>query len=151
MIMEIHIKINDKIMIPTSVFVFKTSRSSKPGGQNVNKTNSRVTLEFDITNSDHFSSHQKERLLLRLKTRISSDCILRITSQKFRSQLANKKATMERFAEIISDALDELPYRMKTKIPKVEREKRREEKKRRSVLKLLRSKNILKDDSDNGI
>jgi len=71
-------------------FQFLTSRSSGPGGQNVNKVNSKVELRFDIQNSSLLSEEQKEILLVKLSAKISSEGILSIVSQRDRSQLTNK-------------------------------------------------------------
>jgi len=75
----------------SSEFQFLTSRSSGPGGQNVNKVNSKVELRFDIPNSSLLNDEQKEILLAKLATKITSDGILSVVSQRDRSQLANKE------------------------------------------------------------
>src|SRR5262245_37131442 len=80
------IDITDYLAIPESELTFTTSRSSGPGGQHVNKTSSRVILRFNVAASPSLSETQKHRLLTRLATRVSKDGVLRVVSQKYRSQ-----------------------------------------------------------------
>ena len=92
------INITDQITIPDSEVTFTTARSSGPGGQHVNKVSSRVTLHFNILTSQSLSADQKQRLLSRLRTRISKEGVLRVVAQKHRSQAANRQAAMRRFS-----------------------------------------------------
>ncbi|MEO8215500.1 MAG: alternative ribosome rescue aminoacyl-tRNA hydrolase ArfB [Acidobacteriota bacterium] len=129
------IEINDEISIPDSEIEFTASRSAGPGGQNVNKVNSRITVTFDVVRSAALNDEQKSRVLDRLKTRISRAGILQISSQKHRTQLANREAAVARFAELVAEALREERPRKKSRPSRAAREKRIEEKKRRSGLK----------------
>ena len=81
------IRINEQISIPEEELSFTSSHSSGPGGQNVNKVSSRVTLWFDVVNSPGLSPEQKELVISRLKTRIGKDGLLRVISQQTRSQI----------------------------------------------------------------
>ena len=72
------IKIKKGIEICEEEFVFKFSRSSGPGGQNVNKVNTRVTLLFDVANTTSLSNTQKEQILERLATRINKNGVIRM-------------------------------------------------------------------------
>ena len=119
--------------------IFRFSRSGGPGGQNVNKVNTRVTAFFDVAGSESFSESEKKRILKRLATRANKDGIVRIASQKHRTQKANRKAAVERLAELLREALKVRPVRKKTAVPEYARQKRLEEKKRRSMLKKQRS------------
>ena len=83
------IEINEQIFISEDKLIFKYSRSSGPGGQNVNKVNTRVTVFFDVAGCDKFSDSQKKRIFKRLATRIDKDGIIRVVSQKYRTQKAN--------------------------------------------------------------
>jgi ribosome-associated protein len=85
-------------------FDFITSRSSGPGGQNVNKVNSKVTLKFDLARSTLLSAEQKELLLRKLAHRLTSQGILLLTSQEHRSQLKNKEAVLWKFDQLIEKA-----------------------------------------------
>jgi ribosome-associated protein len=134
------IEVADGIFISEDELVFKVSRSSGPGGQNVNKVNTRVTLMLDVANCNSFNDEQKQRILEHLATRANKAGILRIVSQKFRTQKANRKTAIERLCRLLSEALETHPVRKKTKVPKWAYQRRLEEKKRRSLLKQQRAK-----------
>jgi ribosome-associated protein len=140
------IEIKHNIFINEDELVFKVSRSSGPGGQNVNKLNTRVTLLFDVKNSGGLSDLQKKRILTRLASRADKNGVLRIVSQKFRTQKANRNAAVERLRQLLTDALKILPVRKKSKVPYTARQRRLEEKRRRSLLKRQRSAKNLPDD-----
>ena len=143
------IEIKDNILIDENELVFKVSRSSGPGGQNINKLNTRVTLLFDVANCGSFSDTQKQRILARLASRADKNGVLRIVSQKFRTQGANRGAAVERLRQLLIDALKTKPVRKKSKVPYAAKQRRLEEKKRRSMLKRQRSaRNLTGDDAD---
>lgn len=108
----------------------------------VNKVSSRVTLWFDVANSPSLSPDQKELLMRRLATRIGKDGVLRVISQQTRSQMENKELATERFAELLRDALKQMPMRKKTRVSKGAKLRRLEEKKQRGILKQERSKKL---------
>ena len=132
------IQVNNKIEISESELIFTTSRSSGPGGQNVNKVNTRVTLFFDIAASRGFSDIQKSRILKKLATRTSKAGLIRVVSQRYRTQKANRNAAIGRLVELLQTALKTNPSRKKTKVPFSERQKRLQDKKQRSLLKKQR-------------
>jgi ribosome-associated protein len=132
------LEINKSIKLSENDFSFQYSRSSGPGGQNVNKLNTRVTLFFDVPNCSALSDSQKNRILKKLSTRSNKDGIIRVVSQKYRTQNANRRAAIERLAELITKALKTNPRRKKTAVPRWAKEKRLAEKKKRSKLKKLR-------------
>lgn len=125
---------------------FKTSRSRGPGGQNVNKVSSRVMLLFDVDCSVSLSENQKILIRSRLENRINKDGILRVISQQHRTQLANRKAAIDRFSELLSEALKKQKIRRKTNLSRSAKRLRLEEKSRRSQLKQLRSETGFKDE-----
>ena len=133
------IEIKKDIVIDEGQLVFKTSRSGGPGGQNVNKVNTRVTLFFDVAECRVLSNIQKKRILTRLSTRADKNGVIRVVSQKFRTQKANRLATIRRLQQLLKDALKTKPVRKKTKVPERAHLRRLEEKKRRSLLKRQRS------------
>ncbi|MHC4144993.1 MAG: alternative ribosome rescue aminoacyl-tRNA hydrolase ArfB [Planctomycetota bacterium] len=137
------IQIVDDISIPEDELVFKASRSGGPGGQNVNKVNTRVTLFFDVANCENLSGTQKRRILTRLATRIDKNGVLRVVSQKYRTQKANRRVAVERLQQLLVDALKIRPARKKTRVPYAVKQRRLEDKRRRSLLKQQRArKNI---------
>ncbi len=122
---------NTDIYIPDleNEFVFQTSRSSGPGGQNVNKVNSRVELRFDIPNSDLLTDEQKEVLQKKLASKLTSEGILIVVSQESRSQLENKELSVQKFYKLISDALKPIKKRKPTRPTKSSEERRLQKKK----------------------
>jgi len=133
------IEITGNISISEDEFAFKVSRSGGPGGQNVNKVNTRVTLFFDVGSSESLSDAQKRRILTRLRTRTDKNGVLRVISQKYRTQKANRRAAVERLQGLLADALAIRPVRKKTKVSYAARQRRLEEKRRRSLLKQQRA------------
>lgn len=118
--------------------VFSATRSSGPGGQNVNKVNTQVELRFTVKNSELFSDEEKEQILLKLKNRINSEGELIVTSQTSRSQIENKEKALEKFFELIEKALTVRKKRLKTAPTLASRIKRLESKKNLAMKKQLR-------------
>lgn len=137
--------INSTLSIPESEISFTFSRSSGPGGQNVNKLNTRVTLWFDVAGSPSLSDTQRERILEKLPTRISREGILRVVSQRHRTQKMNRDAATERFAELLREALVQKPPRKKRRVPAGVKRRRLEDKRRRSQIKAGRTRPVDKD------
>lgn len=120
-----------------------TSRSGGPGGQNVNKVNSKVTLHFDIQASFSLTPEQKAVLLDKLRTHITKDGSLVITSQSARSQLENKQDVLLKFEKLILKAFRKPKPRKATKPSKGSQEKRLNKKKVHSEKKRTRQKPAL--------
>lgn len=131
-----------KERIPESEFVFIASRSSGPGGQNVNKVNTKIELHFNIALSAGLSEYEKARIFLTLKKRINSAGELIIRSQSERTQSGNKKKSVERLLNILASGLKEKPERKPTHPSASSRKERLEGKKIRGRLKRLRSDGI---------
>lgn len=117
---------------------FVASRSSGPGGQNVNKVNTRMELRFDVVHSAVLSQEQKHRILEKLKNRISNEGILIVASQRSRSQLKNKENALDKFHRLIAEALTPETKRKPTKPPPSVDKKRLEEKQKLSEKKQWR-------------
>jgi len=120
-------------------FVFTFTRSGGPGGQNVNKVNTRVTLWFDLSGCTVLSAHEKAAIRGRLGGRISKDGRMRIVSTKYRTQATNRAVAVERFYELLADALRPRTVRKATQTPRSAKERRLREKQRAGERKRLRS------------
>jgi ribosome-associated protein len=105
-----------------------------------------VTLWFDVVNSPALSSEQKGLITSRLQNRIGKDGVMRVISQQTRSQAENKELAIERFVELLQDAVKQVPIRKKTRVSKGAKLRRLDEKKQRSSLKSERSKKVPVED-----
>ncbi len=140
------IEITDKVSLPEDELRFTASLSSGPGGQNVNKVSSRVTLWFDVANSPSLSPEQKELIVRRIGSRIGKDGVLRVISQKTRSQAANRELAVERFIELLRNTVKQVPTRKKTRVSRAAKLRRLNEKKQHSIQKQGRSKKVPVED-----
>jgi ribosome-associated protein len=136
----------DALEIPDDELEFTTSRSSGPGGQNVNKVSTRVTLLWDVQHSASLSDQEREAVRNRLGGRINRNGILRVVSQRHRTQSANREAALARFADLISEALTEAPERVPTDVPMLVNKRRLEDKRRRSRVKQTRTVDLSDED-----
>lgn len=121
-------------------FEYITSRSSGPGGQNTNKTETKVTLRFDIATSVLLTEEQKQVVMQNLAGTLAGGSILACTSQKHRSQLQNKEHCKDKCHQIIAAALKPRIKRKKTTIPASVNEARMKEKKIKATTKQFRRK-----------
>jgi ribosome-associated protein len=124
--------------IPSNEMVFTASRSSGPGGQNINKVNTKVELRFNINKSKVLTANEKFLLFDRLKKKINTDGDLIVVSQSERTQLMNKKKAEEIFFKLIIKALTINPERIATTPSKASNKKRLEKKKKHGNIKKLR-------------
>ena len=123
-----------------SELIYKAVRSSGAGGQNVNKVSSKVVLSFDLLNSQALSEEEKELILVKLSSRLTSEKILILNCDEDRSQLKNKNIVTKRFLDLLKNALIIPKIRKATKIPKSVIRKRIKDKKNISEVKNNRKK-----------
>jgi len=130
--------INSELRLPQSEVRYRTTRSSGPGGQHVNKTETQVELSFDVAHSPSLTEAQRQRLLSQLKNLIDRDGVLHLTAQSERSQLRNRDIVTARFQEVLTAALRVPKKRKRTQPSAASKERRLQSKKRRAEVKRLR-------------
>jgi len=129
------VHIIDTVSIPMSELQFRFARSSGPGGQHVNRSATQVELLFDVANSPSLEETQRRRVLTKLESRLDKEGVLHLFSQETRSQLRNREEVVERFQELMREALYVPKRRQPTRPTRAARERRLEEKRRRSEAK----------------
>ncbi len=139
------IRINNNLEIPEREIRFTFSRSSGPGGQNVNKVSTRATLRFDVNGSRSLTEEQKAMVRRKLASRISRNGVLMVSADSHRTQKANRYAALKRFSELIAWALKKRIPRKRTRVSRAARERRLRKKKHRSMIKKARSKRFDRD------
>jgi ribosome-associated protein len=130
------VRITGSCVIPLSELRFRFSRSSGPGGQNVNKRDTQVELLFDVAASPALGPRQRERALRRLASRLDGDGVLHILASDERTQGRNRELAVERFRGVMQQALAaDPPKRRPSKPTRAAKERRLESKRRRARTK----------------
>jgi len=136
------LEITPGLVIPADELKYRFSRSGGPGGQHVNKLETRVEIVFNVPDSHALDEKQKTLLNERLRSRLDASGSLRVVSQKHRSQRANKLDAREKLRRILAGALKERKKRVPTRPTVAAEQKRLQEKHRRSEIKKLRGKDF---------
>ena len=135
--------ITSRLVIPSRELKWRFSRSSGPGGQKVNKTNTRVEIIFNIEESKVLNDYQKKVLTKKLKTKLVNNCIC-IAVQEERNQLLNRQIAIARISSLIRNSLKNFTkVRKATKPSKASQNRRLDSKKKRGELKKIRQRKIL--------
>jgi ribosome-associated protein len=137
-----------KSRIPESEYVVVATKSSGPGGQNVNKVNSKVEIRFSIKLTKCLSESEKKLVFINLKNRINSVGELVVRSESERTQFKNKKKAIEKILILISESLTEKPLRTKTTPSVRSRKETLDGKKKRGKIKQMRSDIELSPDDE---
>ncbi|SCL34084.1 ribosome-associated protein [Micromonospora pallida] len=133
--MDDGLRVSDRLVVPEAELRERFSRSSGPGGQGVNTTDSRVELSFDLAASPSLPPYLRERALQRLANRLV-DGVLTVAASEHRAQLANREAARERMAALLREAVaPPPPPRRPTRPSRAAKQRRLDEKKRRSQVK----------------
>ncbi len=140
--MKNYLPIKNGIVIPASELKITTSRASGPGGQHVNKTETRITVRWNVKETDALNEKQKERVLQNLKTHLTDNGDLIIHNSTSRSQQQNKELALKNLAQKVKKALYIPKKRIPTRISKAKKESRLREKKHQSTLKKCVVKNL---------
>ena len=134
--------INSKLEIPACEIQWRFSRSSGTGGQNVNKTDSRVEIVFNVSESKSLTPYQKNRIKIQGKIKLINDCICIVVQDK-RSQYQNRQLALSRLASTLKELLKPPPKKRRVTIPtRSSQMKRIDSKKKRGQLKRSRQSKI---------
>ncbi len=132
------LEVGGGVVIPAKELQQQASRSGGPGGQHVNKTSNRVTLRWDVRNSQVLDEFQRERLLNRMASRLTRSGEFVVHVDGHRSRMRNLEDARARLAEAVAAALEVPLSRRPTRPTRAARERRMENKRRRADLKRIR-------------
>jgi len=134
--------INDKVKIPLSELVYTASRSSGPGGQHVNTSDTRIQVRWNVKESAALDDAERARVLKMLASRLTEAGDLILAGDSHRSQRRNREDVTQRLATLVREALIPPKPRRKTKPTRASKEKRLDEKRRKAQIKKGRSKKL---------
>lgn len=124
------IRITGSVSIPEEEITITASRSSGPGGQNVNKVSTKVTLRFSVEETARLTPPQKNRVRVKLKNIINREGCLVLQEETSRSQAANRRLVIEKFAALMARALVVPKKRVPTRVSRTQKRKRLDDKKK---------------------
>ncbi len=129
------LEVSPDLRVPLAELEFRASRSGGPGGQHVNTSSTRVEVTWDVAGSPALSEEQRQRLLVRLASRLDGTGRIRLVSSSTRSQLRNREDVTERLREVVAQALVVPKARKRTRTPRAAKAARLESKRRRAATK----------------
>jgi ribosome-associated protein len=129
------LEVSPALRVPLAELEFRASRSGGPGGQHVNTSSTRIELWWDVAGSAALSEEQRQRLLVRLASRLDGSGRLRLVSSGSRSQLRNREEVTERLREVVAQALIVPKVRKRTRPSRAAKAARLESKRRRAATK----------------
>ena len=132
------VRVNSHLVIPADEISLKHSTSGGPGGQHANKVATRIDLRWDVASSPSLGPRQRARILHGLRGRIDGSGVLRLSSDRHRSQLRNREDVLDRLGALVAGALKPPKKRVATAPSASARERRLKAKKRRSQIKRAR-------------
>ncbi len=132
------VRVNRSVTIPLDEIRFSFSTSGGPGGQHANRSATRVTLVWDVEESSALGPRQRQRVKEALRSRIDSAGRLRLTSDRYRSQMRNRQDALDRLAGLVADALRPRLTRRATTPTRAAKERRLREKRHRGQIKAQR-------------
>ncbi len=132
------INLQGGVSVPEAELELRAARSSGPGGQSVNTTDSKVELRWDVASSGALTPAQRERVMDRLSSRLTTDGVLILFGSEHKSQHRNREAVIARFQSIVDEALTPPKARRRTRPTRGSKERRLTSKKRRGEIKKLR-------------
>jgi ribosome-associated protein len=140
------IDVTDRLRIPEEELGIRASTSSGPGGQNVNRVRTRITVRFNVRTSPSLNESDRVRLLEALGSRLDAEGNLQVRSQKHRTQHQNREAAIDRLRILLAEALRPPTPRRPTSKPRGADERRLESKRQRSRIKAIRRRPGPSDD-----
>jgi ribosome-associated protein len=138
------VRVNSHLVIPRDEIRLSHTTSGGPGGQHANKVATRVELRWDVASSPSLGPRQRARIMHGLRGRIDNSGVLRLSSDRHRSQLRNREDVLDRLATLVATALKPAKKRISTAPSTAARERRLRDKKRRAQVK--RTRRALPDD-----
>jgi ribosome-associated protein len=129
------LEVSSALRVPLAELEYRATRSGGPGGQHVNTSSTRVEVSWDVAGSPALSEEQRQRLLVRLASRLDTSGRLRLVSSTSRSQLRNREEVTERLRRVVAEALIVPKARKRTKPSRAAKAARLESKRKRSATK----------------
>ena len=134
------LEVRSGLVIPADEIVEVASRAGGPGGQNVNKVSTRVTLRWDVEASEVLSAAQRARLLEKLGTRLTRNGVLAVHASRMRSRVRNRELARERIVELVNEALSVAKSRTSTRPTRASKKRHQQAKQQRGALKRKRGR-----------